>query len=90
MIGSGLTDENGELLFSDLALGKYTVTETLQDGWTNTTPLSQDVTVVAGETAELWFGNVEIPDPEGDLIVHKFHDLDEDGVYDEGEPMLED
>jgi len=90
LIDSGLTDENGELLFSDLALGKYTVTETLQDGWINTTPLSQDVTVVEDETAHVWFGNAQIPDPEGDLVVYKFHDLDEDGVYDEGEPMLED
>ncbi|MEA5075143.1 MAG: SdrD B-like domain-containing protein [Coriobacteriia bacterium] len=90
LIGSGLTDASGELLFGELVPGEYTATETLKEGWTNTTPLAQDVMVVAGQTAELWFGNVEIPDePEGDLAVHKFHDLDEDGVFDEGEPMLE-
>ena len=89
LIGSGLTDASGELLFGELVPGEYTATETLKEGWTNTTPLAQDVMVVAGQTAELWFGNVEIPEPEGDLMVHKFHDLDEDGVFDEGEPMLE-
>ena len=90
-IDSGLTDENGELLFEGLEPGEYTVTETLEDGWTNTTPLSQDVTVVDGQTASVWFGNIPVPDDpeEGDLIVYKFHDLDEDGEYDDGEPMLE-
>jgi len=91
LIGSGLTDVDGELLFSALEPGDYAVTETLKAGWTNTTPLSQDVTVVDGQTAELWFGNIEdfVPYTDGEIIVHKFHDLDEDGVYDDGEPMLE-
>ena len=90
VVDSGLTDAAGELLFDELPLGDYTVTETLQDGWFNTTPLSQDVTVVEEETAHLWFGNAQVPeDPKGDLVVYKFHDLDEDGVYDDGEPMLE-
>lgn len=72
-VDSGMTDENGELLFSGLEPGEYTVTETLQDGWTNTTPLSQDVTVVDGQTASLWFGNIEefLPFTELDLAITK-------------------
>jgi uncharacterized repeat protein (TIGR01451 family) len=90
---SGLTDEFGELLFDELDPGMYYVTETLKSGWTNTTPLTQSVEVVAGETAELWFGNIttEAPPETGDLVIYKFEDLDEDGIWDEGiEPMLED
>ncbi|MDO8879735.1 MAG: SpaA isopeptide-forming pilin-related protein, partial [Coriobacteriia bacterium] len=48
-LDSGLTDIDGELLFGGLEPGVYTVTETLEDGWTNITPLSQDVTVVDGQ-----------------------------------------
>ena len=40
-------------VFGNLDAGDYTVTETLEDGWENTTDLTQDVTVVAGETASL-------------------------------------
>ncbi|MDO8879436.1 MAG: hypothetical protein Q7W44_01330, partial [Coriobacteriia bacterium] len=69
----GLTDIDGELLFGGLEPGVYTVTETLEDGWTNITPLSQDVTVVDGQTASLWFGNVEefLPFTELDLAITK-------------------
>jgi protocatechuate 3,4-dioxygenase beta subunit len=92
LIGTGLTDENGMLEFTGLAPAEYTITETLKDGWVNTTPLTQKGTVVDGETTEVWFGNIEeeLPPEEGDLVIYKFHDLDEDGVYDDGEPMLED
>ncbi|MDZ4167677.1 MAG: SpaA isopeptide-forming pilin-related protein, partial [Coriobacteriia bacterium] len=81
LVATGTTDVDGELLFGGLEPGEYTVTETLQDGWTNTTPLSQDVTVVDGQTASLWFGNIPvIEEPEeGDLIVYKYHDLTENG-----------
>ncbi|MDY0341578.1 MAG: SdrD B-like domain-containing protein, partial [Coriobacteriia bacterium] len=71
---SGLTNADGELVFDELPLGVYVVTETLQDGWTNTTPLSQSVTVVEEQTAHVWFGNVEepfLPFTEPDLAVTK-------------------
>ena len=49
------------------------MTETLKTGWTNTTPLSQDVTVVDGQTVELWFGNIDtfVPFTELDLAITK-------------------
>ncbi|MDY0340876.1 MAG: SpaA isopeptide-forming pilin-related protein, partial [Coriobacteriia bacterium] len=92
IIDSGFTDAGGELSFTELAPGVYTVTETLQTGWTNTTDLAQDVTVVDDQTAELWFGNVEefLPYTDGRVLVHKFNDLNENGLYEENEPMLED
>jgi len=76
LIGSGSTDVNGELLFTELLPGEYHVAETLQDGWDNTTPLTQVATVVAGETAELWFGNIEksLPFTELDLAITKVAD----------------
>jgi hypothetical protein len=89
---TGTTSPSGSISFLGLEPGDYQVTETLVSGWVNTTPLTQSATVVDGETTELWFGNIEqeLPPEEGDLVIYKFHDLDEDGEYDEGEPMLED
>jgi len=90
LIGSGTTDADGELLFSDLVPGDYAVTETLQDGWRNTTPLKQFVEVEDDGTAEVWFGNIPDADqPEtGDLVIHKYLDENRNGEYD-GEEMLE-
>lgn len=92
LIGSGFTDGDGELGFTGLLPNTYTVTETMKPGWDNTTPLVQTVEVVAGQTAEVWFGNVpQEEEPEtGGLIVYKYNDLNRNGVHDSGEPMLED
>lgn len=89
-LGTGTTDANGWLMFAGLPEGDVTVVETLEIGWTNTTPLAQDATIVAGGTARLYFGNVrEVLGPEtGSVLVHKFEDFDEDGIWDEGEPLL--
>jgi hypothetical protein len=49
-----------------LTAGTYVVTELLQAGWTNTTPLSQTVTLQAGQSTNLLFGNVGcLPPPPG-------------------------
>ncbi len=92
LVGSGFTDGDGELEFTGLLPDIYTVTETPEPGWDNVTPLVQTVGVVAGQTAELWFGNVpEEEGPEtGGLIIYKYNDLNKNGVHDDGEPMLED
>lgn len=63
------TDENGEALFENLPIGKYTVTE---DG--STVPAAylvadeQEVTVEYNETAEVAFENIE---ETGSIVVHK-------------------
>lgn len=89
LVRLGVTDADGELLFSDLTPGDYAVTETLQDGWRNTTPLKQFVEVEDDSTAEVWFGNVPGSDePEtGDLVVHKYLDENRNGEYDDEEML---
>lgn len=89
-LDAGLTGPDGTILFDRLPEGDVVVTETLQAGWNNTTPLSRTVSVVAGETTHVFFGNapcVEAPET-GDLVIRKFEDLDEDATWDEGEPVL--
>lgn len=51
------TDEDGLACWFGVPSGDYTVCETLQAGWENTTPLCQDVTVLEGEISKLLFGN---------------------------------
>ena len=91
-VASGTTNASGKLVFSDLVPGDYYVTETLTSGWRNTTPLTQNVTVVANttssaigaacetEVAALWFGNVPEDEELGDLKVYKYLDETRTGV----------
>jgi len=90
VLATGVTDSNGWLSFTGLPVGEVTVVETLTDGWMNTTPLSQSTMVVAGQVATLRFGNVAmVAVPEiGTLLVHKFLDVNENGVHDAGEAKL--
>jgi len=92
LVGTGFTDENGELGFTGLLPDTYTIRETMKEGWYSTTGAEETVVVVAGETTHVWFGNVpDVSPPEtGDLVVHKFYDENENGLYDEGEAMLPD
>jgi uncharacterized repeat protein (TIGR01451 family) len=63
ILASGTTDVNGDIVFDGLEAGTYSVNETLEPGWTNSTVLCQQVTIAAGETATLYFGNYElVPD----------------------------
>ena len=60
-ISPALTDANGEVVFSSLNAGSYTVCEVLLSGWTNTDPANgsrcKSVTVVAGQQATVLLGN---------------------------------
>ncbi len=90
-VDGGWTDEGGMLTFGPLLPGAYTAIETLPSGWlAGMEGLEQDVTIVAGETAHLWFGNVpEEAQPEtGDVMIHKYNDLNKNMTHDEGEPLL--
>ena len=66
-ISSASTDTNGnrtfDPAFSPLPLGEYSVSEILQDGWINTTPICQNVSLVAGQTPQVNFGNVQSTQP---------------------------
>ncbi|MEW6401298.1 MAG: hypothetical protein AB1649_05825 [Chloroflexota bacterium] len=54
---SGFTDMEGILIFSGLQPGEYSVMETLETGWQNTTDLCQDVTLAAAGSESVNFGN---------------------------------
>ena len=79
-----ITDANGNAC-GDFFAGTYTVTEQAQSGWTATTPASQTVTVAVGQTINIYFGNRQ---NKGMLCIHKFNDLNGNGVRDLGEPGL--
>jgi len=58
LIASAVTGLSGDVIFDDLPFGTYSVKETLKDGWTNSTPLCQQVTIGSCET--VYFGNFEL------------------------------
>ncbi len=80
------TDEYGEFCFMDLNPGTYTVTETVTDGWVNSTTTTVEVTLESGDVVQLGyvFGNF-MP---VDIYAHKFFDFNENGVQDEYEQDL--
>jgi len=67
-VASGTTDSNGDVAFTGLEAGTYSVKETLEGGWTNSTSLCQQVTIDVAESATLNFGNFEIT---SDIYVEK-------------------
>jgi len=83
---SDVTDVNGEYSFTGLSAGNYTVTETLQVGWVQTTPDPSEIVLGLGEVVEdVDFGNFEL----GSVHGVKFEDIDGDGAAQEdGEPEL--
>ena len=56
-LASSVTDESGNVGFVDVIPGNYSVEETLQSGWQNTTELCQDVTLLPGGSEIINFGN---------------------------------
>ncbi len=87
---NAVTDSNGNAFFEGRVTGNgaYVLTETLQSGWLNSTPLSQTRQRSDGDPWTQWradFGNSRY----NILRVFKFLDSDGDGVWDEGqEPGL--
>ena len=94
----GYTDEDGELHFSGLAAGTYYLQE--HSSAIITTPGFDDdgfmMIEVGGEDfenpLEIKIGNYysEDEDDTGSITIWKFEDEDKDGVWDNGEPALED
>jgi len=68
----------GHLIIENLLPGNFTVTEDTQTGWTCTTLNPQTKSVTAGETTSYTFGNYR---PLGSLVVFKFEDVVNDGVF---------
>ncbi|NWF70834.1 MAG: tandem-95 repeat protein [Chloroflexi bacterium] len=88
--GSPFSTTNGTVTISNLTPGDYTVTENLPQGSVCTQTFGPDgaVSVSAGQTATVNFGN-NCPTPQnGTLAVYKFEDLNHDGDQDAGEGPL--
>ena len=82
----GTTGSNGMVVFTDLNPGQYRVVEQLANhpGYTNTTPLSQEITLTSVQYAEMRFGNRGTLDVSGS----KFNDANGNGVWDGDESGL--
>jgi len=61
VVDTEVTNADGDATFAGLAPGNYSVKETLQAGWQATTETCQNVTLVAGATVTLDFGNQQVP-----------------------------
>ena len=78
------TNANGYYEFTNLVPGSYTVTETLQAGWVNSTPISIDFDLVSGENEiDNNFLNYQL----GSIHGYKYEDANGNGV-DDGEPRM--
>jgi 6-phosphogluconolactonase (cycloisomerase 2 family) len=88
--GDGTVDpvtEGGSYRFTDLLPGDYLVRQIDQNGWIRTLPISITYSFsmnVADHETGADFGNYQ---PRG-LSGQKWHDLDGDGLRDEGEPGI--
>ncbi|MGB9776756.1 MAG: DUF7507 domain-containing protein, partial [Anaerolineae bacterium] len=69
--GSRTTDANGNAIWA-LPPGTYTVALTQKDGWLATTPITQTVTLSAGDVVHVLFGQIKLPV----VKVYIFHDTD--------------
>jgi len=84
---STVTDGNGDYSFTGLPLGTYTVTEVLQAGWVRSLPVEAYITTVSGQAIEgVDFANYR----PGQISGVAWNDLDEDGIWEGGEPGLAD
>jgi uncharacterized repeat protein (TIGR01451 family)/fimbrial isopeptide formation D2 family protein len=88
------SDAGGTATAVNLNAGTYTVTETQQTGWTSTDPgssLTKTVTVNAGQTTSVLFGNATVqlpPTSAGTLVVTKYNDQNANKTRDANEPVL--
>lgn len=94
VIDTTVTDENGYYEFADLELGDYIVRETNKPGWVQTYPEGDGtnyvtLTVEQDSVSDVNFGNdQDVEVEEGEACGYKFHDVNTNGVWDEGEPAL--
>jgi protocatechuate 3,4-dioxygenase beta subunit len=77
----GPTNSDGIIAVEGLVPGKYNIRENLKNGWINTTPTNQLVSIGAGEDKEVVFGNINTSYIE----IFKFNDTNRNGKLDLGE-----
>jgi SdrD B-like protein len=85
-----VTDANGNFLFTDVAAGSYTLSETLRQGFSLTVPAANSlpVTLASGGTSiNNTFGNFRGV-LTGTISGTKFNDQNGNGIRDAGEPGL--
>jgi len=85
VINATTTGQDGSYAFKNLAPGKYTVSEVVQDGWTQTLPQgSYSIDLLDADVSGKDFGN------KGNLSItgKKYYDANGNGVQDEDEPGL--
>jgi uncharacterized protein (DUF2141 family) len=75
------TGVDGTVAMDGLRAGLYTVTENLAGGWTNTTPISTSVQILAGEEKQVEFGNIK----PSRIEIFKFNDTNRNEKLDAGE-----
>jgi protocatechuate 3,4-dioxygenase beta subunit len=79
------TDADGNYWFMDLELGSYNVSEEQQTGWIQTSATPTSILIEAGTVSEdNDFFNFKLAEIHG----YKYHDLNNDGNKDAGEPGL--
>lgn len=81
-----LTDQNGEIVWDDVPIGAYQVTEVVPPGSVATTPNPVTATVTANAVTTVLFGNRIIP---GALEALVWVDANANGVQDAGEPSYQ-
>ncbi len=85
-----LTDNNGYYAFYNLPAGTYVISEELVSGWTQTMPPAPGTYTlnVVDENSQFFnvdFGNFSF----GSICGTKYHDLNNNGLRDQGEPGIE-
>lgn len=83
-IFSSLTDDQGRVMFDNLAPGNYTVREVLQSGWTPVVPASGmlNIPLEAGQDAIVEFGNCLTCSCDGlDVVLTQEHEQGDTSAY---------
>ena len=84
LVASTQSGSSGNYTFSNVTPGSYTVQEVLPTGWTQTAGPSEKLIVDPNTTATATFGNFQNITIQGS----KFDDLNGDGQWEAGEPVL--
>jgi len=88
VVATTVTAGNGDYSFAGVAPGNYAVRETDPDGFASTTPNTVPVTIPAGGSISVQFGDRRSPQGAGAIVSVVFNDLNGNGTQDAGEPGL--
>ncbi len=86
---SMLTGADGSYKFTDLVNGTYNVTEEMQAGWANVSPISQQVTIAGSDMININFTNQPPTTATFNISGFKINDTNGNGIWDAGEMGIE-